>query len=160
RRAERAASAEAALRLAQTRLRQHEEAAQQAQETAVLRSERERTVVAETERLLTLTDAELIAEVTALFLRRGQQPEIPAPEADYDLLLPATDGTGPEIARCVPVGRSARAADVQALEAWRETARASHAYLIAVGGFTSGAIRLAQSLPLTLVEAHLLAHWK
>ena len=160
RQTERAAKAETAKRLAETRARQHQATAQMTQEAALQRAGQERLVLAETERLLGLTDAELWTEVFELFLRRSQRPEVPAPEADCDLLLMSQNGKSREVSRCVPVGRQAGAMDMQALEAWRQDAEATHAYLFAPTGFTPGAIRLSQSLPITLVEAHLLAHWK
>jgi len=160
RRAERATQAEAALHGEEARARRHQETAEQAREAAMRRAERDRAVATETERLLALADAELWGAVADLFARQGRQPIHPEPEADCDLLLTAPEGGAQEVARCVPVGRRAGSADVQALEAWRQQAEAERAYLIAMGGFTPGAVRLSQSLPITLVEAHLLAHWR
>ena len=158
RRVERAAAAEAILRNAETRSLHRQANARQVHETATMIAQRERAVTAETARILSLSDSELIAEVADIFVHRGLQVDCQAAGAECDLLLTTSEGSHHDVARCVP-GR-ATSSDVQALELWREQAVAEHAYLIATSGFTPGAVRLSQDLQLTLVEAHLLAHWK
>ena len=117
-------------------------------------------MLAEVARLKSLSDAQLAAEVAALFAGRGERPEAADPETVGDLLLKAADGTLDAVARCVPTARTAARMDVQAVEAWRQAAGARHGFLIALTGFSPSAARSVRDLPITLVDAHLLAHWK
>jgi len=160
RQTERAARAGAAKRQAAARAAQRHAERLRAQEEAAQRAKREQALATEAQRLRSLSAAQLRTEVAAAFTRRGFRPESPGPDAACDLLLTPADGDGIEIARCVPAGQTAGVADVKALEAWRQEAGARHAYLIALSGFSPAAVRQARGLPLTLVEAHLLAHWQ
>lgn len=123
------------------------------------KASREAALEAETSRLSALTAAALPPEVARIFARRGFRVMETDTEAPFDLLL--TDPREARaVARCVPPERTAGPTDIRALEAWRRQAEAAHAYLISLSGFTLEAIAASQSLPITLVEAHLLAHWQ
>jgi hypothetical protein len=158
RKAERAARLAAEAQQAATRAaqQQNERAANRA--AALRRAAQEAAIQAEITRLHTLTDAQLVAEVAALFAQRGLQPQ-PEPDTECDLRLRTPEGQR-DVARCVPAGRIARSVDVRALETWRQAVGAQHAYLIALAGFAPAAVDLVRSLPITLIEAHLLAHWQ
>jgi hypothetical protein len=160
RQAERASRAEAAKRQAEARAAQRNTERLREQEEAARRAKQEQALAAEAQRLRSLSAAQLLAEVSAAFSRRGFRPESPGPDAACDLRLRPMDGGGIEVARCVPAGQSAGVADVKALESWRQEIGARHAYLIALSGFSPAAVRQVRGLPLTLVEAHLLAHWQ
>ncbi len=159
RQAQRTAHANATARLAEKRAAQHHAEQRAAHAEATRRAERESEIAAEVARLHALTDAQLAAEVAALLTRRGLRPQPQLAEAECDLTLLTPEGRL-EVARCVPVGRVAGKVDVQALEAWRQAAGADHAYLIALAGFAPTAVERVRDLPITLVEAHLLAHWQ
>ena len=160
RQTQRATRARAAARQAEERAArrqaEHLEAVLQAEQRAA----RERRLETEVAHLQSLTEAQLAAEVESIFARRGFRAESMEREAAGDFTLTAKRDGGRQVARCVPTGRVAGLVDVQALEAWRQAANAEHAYLIALAGFSPAAVRSARGLPLTLVEAHLLAHWQ
>ncbi|HZO92072.1 MAG TPA: restriction endonuclease [Chthonomonadaceae bacterium] len=160
RQARRAAKAAAVARLAEARAQQQSAAQQQARQEAARRAAWETAIEAEVARLQTLSDDELAAEVEALFARRGLRPVRADTEAPGDWQLVAETGETVAVARCVPVRRVAGAVDVRELEAWRQAAGAQCAYLIALAGFTPAAVERVRDLPMKLVEAHLLAHWR
>ncbi len=156
--AEQEARARAAERLEQARLTQKQAAAQTAREQAAQRTDLHRRIEAEAVRLAALTDPELYAEISAIFVRRGGL--LQAVNADYpgDFTLQTAEETA--LVRCLPAGRKGTGTDVEALEAWREQARIPRAYLLATAGFLPSAVTRLANLPLTLIEPHLLAHWK
>jgi len=157
RQAEQETRAHAAERLEQARRAQKQASAQLLQEETDLRTERARRVEREALRIAALSDVELHQEINRVLTRRGSQPEPADSEYPGDFLLQSRAGF--EVLRCVPVGKKAGATDVEALEAWRVLAGAKRAYLVATAGFLPSAIECLARLPLTLVEAHLLAHW-
>ncbi len=108
------------------------------------------------ERWSGLNGAALKTEIERLFIRRGFTVER-ADDSLADLLLVEPSGRH-AVARCLD--HRAQAGDVQAIDVWRRDAERSHALLIAIDGFSPQAVRLARSLPITLVEAHLLATWE
>lgn len=148
----------AAERLEQARRAQKQAAAQAVQDDADRRSDRARRVEQEALRMAALSDTELYRETVALLTRRGYRPEPADVEYPGDFLLRSDAGL--ELLRCVPTGKKAGGADVEALEAWRVQAGANRAYLVATAGFLPSAIARLADLPLTLVEPHLLAHWQ
>ncbi|HZT41725.1 MAG TPA: restriction endonuclease [Chthonomonadaceae bacterium] len=160
RQAQRAARAREAERRARERAERQQRERLQARQEAQGRAAQERRILADVARLRSLSDAQLAAEVAALFAGRGQLPAAADSETVSDLLLRTPDGTLEAVARCVPTGRTAGRVDVQALEAWRQAAGAHQGYLIALTGFSPSAVRSVRNLPITLVDAHLLAHWK
>lgn len=157
---QKAAQAHAAARAAEVAAVERQARQQAIQEAQAHRAEQDRLIYLEADRLRRLDDAALRTEVRALFTAAGFQTASPSAEADCDLLLHSTASQREAVARCVPVGHKAGVADVQALEDWRQEIGAEHAYLLSLAGFSPPAVRLAQHLPLTLVEAHLLAQWK
>lgn len=150
--------ARSAERLDQARSAQKQAAAQSAREVNALRVERERRVEAEAFRLYGLTDNELHTELVSLFAL--QDCSLRAADSEYpgDFLLESSAGNG--IVRCLPAFRKGSGADVEALEAWREHSDVPRAFLVAASGFLPSAVASLASLPITLVEPHLLAHWK
>ena len=127
-------------------------------------------------RWLTLDADALPAALETLFARRGLSlvleraslhlPQVSAAESERfkvegarDLLLTAASGAR-SVARCLLPNHLAQAVEVQELDLWRREVGAERSYLIALGGFSPAAVRLARSLPVTLVEAHLLAAWE
>ncbi|HLV79981.1 MAG TPA: restriction endonuclease [Chthonomonadaceae bacterium] len=160
RQAQRAARAREAERRAQERSARQEAERLRARQEAEARAAQERHLLAEVARLKNLNDAQLAAEVATLFAGRGLVVEAADTETAGDMLLRAPDGTLAAVARCLPAGRAAGRVDVQALEAWRQAAEARQGYLIAPAGFSPSAVRAVRDLPLTLVDTHLLAHWK
>jgi len=157
RQAEQETRAHAAERLEQARRAQKQASAQLLQEQTDVRTERARRVEREALRIATLSDAELHQEIDRLLTQRGSHPEPADSEYPGDFLLLSEAGF--EVLRCIPVGKKAGATDVEALEDWRLQAGAKRAYLVATAGFLPSAIERLARLPLTLVEAHLLAHW-
>lgn len=139
--------------------RRHAEQAEQRERERRSRLQVERQTH-EAARLAALSDDRLVEEVAALFVMRGAAPATPGKDAQCDLLLPYPDRGSTDVARCVPQGRVAGAIDVRSLEQWRQAVGAPHAYLIALAGFSPAAVRAASGLPITLVEAYLLAHWR
>lgn len=160
RQAQRAARTREAERRMQERAERQQRERLRSRQQAEERAAQEQRILAEVARLKSLSDAQLAAEVAALFAGRGELPEAADSETVGDLLLKKADGTLDAVARCVPTGRMAARVDVQALETWRQAAGARHGYLIALTGFSSSAVRGVRDLPLTLVDTHLLAHWK
>jgi hypothetical protein len=160
RQAQRAARMREAERRAQERAARQQMERRQARQEAEERAAQERRILADVAHLNSLSDSQLAAEVAALFAGRGQSPQTADPETAGDLLLKMPDGTLDAVARCVPAGHVASRVDVQALEAWRQAAGATRGYLIALTGFSPSAVRSVRDLPITLVDAHLLAHWK
>jgi hypothetical protein len=121
------------------------------------RARRQELREAAAERWLVMPADRLPTEVETLFVQRGFTPLRADGDSLCDLLLEEPTGRQ-TLARCLD--HSAGTTDVQALDAWRRNAERSHAYLIALAGFSPQAVRLARSLPITLVEAHLLAAWQ
>jgi hypothetical protein len=121
---------------------------------------REEVIAREAMRLLALNESALQQAAVDAFKERGFEVVRVADEADCDLLLHAPDGILRGVARRMPRPHRGEAADIQALESWRVEVASPAAYLIGLAGFTHGAVRLASSLPITLVEAHLLAQWR
>jgi hypothetical protein len=158
--AQKEARATAEQRLSEARSAQKQAAILSTREEATRHARREREIGQEVARLQALSDAALVAEVGALLTERGLRPERPEREAVYDLLLTAPAEGVLEVARCVPQRQKAGAVDVEALETWRSAVGARHAYLVSLAGFSPAAVRLVRHLPMTLVEAHLLAHWR
>jgi hypothetical protein len=157
---QKAARASATARAAEALAAERQGRLQAAQEALEHRLEQERLATAEAARLRRLDDASLQTEVASVFALCGLMPEHPPSEAECDLLLSSNAEGSRHLARCVPVQRQASAVDVRELETWRQETGSRHAYLISLAGFSPAAVRLAQNLPLTLVEAHLLAQWK
>ncbi|MCW3095975.1 MAG: hypothetical protein JWL77_1593 [Chthonomonadaceae bacterium] len=158
RQAEQETRAYAAERLEQARRAQKQVAAQALQEEMDRRNERTRRGEGEALRIAALSDAELHREVAGLLTQRGYRAEPADSEYPGDFLLHSEAGF--EVLRCVPAGKKAGGVDVEALEAWRTQAGAERAYLVATAGFLPSAIERLAQLPLTLVEPHLLAHWR
>jgi hypothetical protein len=132
---------------------------QQSKAQQALRTNREQAVTRESERLLALPDEARLPAVSEAFRKRGLLPQTISDEAQCDLLLTSDSGEVRAIARLVPRERMAEPADVRALEEWRKGQGAETAYLISFAGFSPSALREAKRVPVTLVEAHLLAHW-
>lgn len=158
-----AARAERARRVVDTARTRGEMAAAR-QQSAMRRSEahRERlrrgdATAVEARRLASLTDAALHQALAQALQARGMSAE---PQQDYpgDLLVAAADGAR-IVVRCLPARRRAARADVDALDAWRRTAKASEGYLVSVAGFTEQAVRAVPKLPLQLIDGHVLASW-
>jgi flagellar biosynthesis GTPase FlhF len=147
--------AQAAQVAAQRSQQEQRVAAQQRQEQG--RAARQLRMEAAAERWLAMSPDRLPEAIERLFAQRGFNTERLPGDALCDLLLEEPDGRQ-TLARCL--GRGGTAADVQDLDAWRRLAERSHAYLIALDGFTPQAVRLIRNLPITLVEAHLLATWE
>jgi hypothetical protein len=158
RQAEQETRAHAAERLEQARRTQKQAAAQALQAEMDRRNERARRVEGEALRIAALSDAELHREVSGLLTQRGYRVEPADSEYPGDFLLHSEAGF--EVLRCVPAGKNAGGVDVEALEAWRAQAGAERAYLVSTAGFLPSAIERLATLPLTLVEPHLLAHWR
>ena len=137
----------------------HEETVELRRREDLRRAERQERMERAAARWQALDGDALCAEIEALFVRRDLVPVRVAPEAPCDLLLAAT-AEERAVARCMPAQQMAHSADVQALDAWRREVGAPQSYLIALAGFSPAAVRLARSLPVTLVEAHLLATWE
>lgn len=146
-------------RLAAARAAQKQAEQQRQQEEMARRAARGEAIEADVRQLLRLTDSQLTRHVSFLFARRGYSPRPLTEEADFDILLMSPDGVLAAVARCVPQGHTAGAADVEALEAWRRETGATQAYLIALAGFSLEAVAASQRRPITLVEGFLLAHW-
>ncbi len=150
--------AHAASRLEQARRTQKQAAAQTIEDHTALHNAREDRLQSATLRFAALSDAELWQEIAAVLTQRGYHTEPADSEYPGDFLLRSEAGF--EVLRCVPAGKKAGGADVEAVEAWRVQAEAERAYLVATAGFLPSAIERLQGLPLTLVEPHLLAHWQ
>lgn len=159
RRAQRQAQALNEARQEERRAAQRRVEQERAAQESVRRAAQDDEIEAETTRLLALTDAQLLSEAYSLFALQGLTPQPAAADAECDLRL-ITSASRLEAARCVPVARQATGVDVDAVESWRQEIGAQRAYLIALHGFTPEALRRAKNVPITLVEAHLLAHWK
>lgn len=157
-RTERAARAEAAALQEQQRREQRYSEHLRSQEVMERQRTGEAAAQAEVTRLRARDDTALPDEVAAVFARRGFQAQAGDGDAACDLRLTAPDGAA-EVVRCIPKSQSGSRTDVLALEAWRKTSGARYAYLVALAGFAPDALRAAAGLPVTLVEAHLLAHW-
>ncbi len=164
-RTRRDATTRARLRQAERRAAERETEWQRQARQREQQAARETHLQNEARRLGSLAGADLIAEASAIFARRGFRvrpavsPEAEAQIVQSDLWLTAPNGET-DLARCAPGDRPATQTDVRDLEAFRRAANARHAYLVALAGFTPEAIQQAQESPLTLVEAHLLAHWQ
>jgi hypothetical protein len=124
------------------------------------RRDREAAIVQEAMRLPTLNETNLQQAAIDAFKERGFEVVRVPNETDCDLLLRGRDGILCAVARRMPPSHRGEAADIQALETWRKEAGSTAAYLIGLAGFTPGAVRLASRLPITLVDAHLLAQWR
>jgi hypothetical protein len=120
---------------------------------------REAAILAEADRLLALDRDALRKAAAAAFHSRGFLVSIPEHEAGCDLLLQAASGGAIGVARIVPPGRRAELADVRALDAWRRDEASELGFLLALAGFSTASVTVASALPLTLVDAHLLAQW-
>jgi len=138
------------------RTQRHQALAAQ-QEQARMRAARHERMEAAAARWLALHRDEIPAEIETLFSRRGFASHRVGGESLLDLLLEEPSGRQ-TVARCL--AHCATVSDVQALDAWRRDAERSHAYLIALAGFSPQAVRFARNLPITLVESHLLATWE
>jgi hypothetical protein len=128
-------------------------------------------IVEEASRLQTLPDTRFQAELPSLFALRGLrlQSDAPSPETYaasdlpaklWDMRLLRLADKSVEVARSLPQGHTAAVADVEALEQWRQSEGASHAYLVSRSGFSAQAVRLAARFPVTLVEPQQLAQWQ
>ena len=124
------------------------------------RRARDETIAQEAMRLLTLNESGLMDAAVEAFEDRGFAVTRGTDEAECDLLLRGAEGDVRVVARRAPRSRRAEVIDVQALEAWRAETGATTACLISMAGFSPAAVRLAAMLPITLVEAHLLAQWR
>lgn len=160
RRTQRAAKAQAAKRQAEARSHQQQAQRLRAAQEAARRSRQEQEIAAEVARLRALPDAGLVEELAATFAQRGLRAQPSDPEAPFDLCLRDATGALVAVARCVPSERVAGVVDVRAVEAWRQDAGAQLAYLVARAGFAPAAVALVRDMPITLVEAYLLAHWR
>jgi hypothetical protein len=160
RQARRRADSEARAKSAAARAARKLEECRHADAEATRRRERESAIRREAARLLRLDDARLMEEVGSILRDRGLEPRAAAPDAECDSLLYAAGGRLAGLVRCVPRGRLARASDVAALERWRADTGVDTAYLVALTGFSAGAVNAVRDLPITLVEAQLLANWR
>lgn len=152
-----------------------------------LRSTRFQVIATEATRLQALPDINFLTEIPTIFAAHGLRPESDLPfskfsdhsqvsdndqasgqhsakssawdEESWDMRFTRLADASSIIARCIPQGHTAAVADVEALEQWRRSCEASHAYLIGRAGFSAAAIRLAQHFPMTLIEPQLLAQW-
>jgi hypothetical protein len=107
--------------------------------------------------------SELATSAASTLAFRGWQVSIPDMEAPFDMQLERTqsDQNLRYVARCVPPECIADLPDLNALDDWREHESAEHGYLISTQGFSERLVteyRL-RPVPITLVEAHILALW-
>lgn len=142
------------------------------------RAKRFQMVLTEAARLQALSDPSFLTEIPSIFAvhglqlqsglsgannghisKKGDTHKNDADEQSWDMRFMRLADEAFEIARCIPQGHTAAVADVEALEQWRCSCEASHAYLIGRNGFSAAAIRLAQHFPLTLIEPQILAQW-
>jgi len=123
------------------------------------RSMREQELSGAARRWHALDAGAFAAELESVFSRRGLMPMRGDTGDLRDVILTTAAGAR-SVARHMPPGLQARARDVQELDDIRRRVGAETAYLVALAGFTSAAVRLSRTLPLTLVEAHLLAAWQ
>jgi hypothetical protein len=112
----------------------------------------------EADRLRSLSENDLRQEVADLFDACGIEVLRRIPDSG-DFELRAADG-GTDLARCVPIHRKAAQIDLTALEEWRASTGARHAYLISLSGFAAQAVVKSAGLPITLVEAYQMAQWR
>ena len=117
-------------------------------------------MAAEAYRLIKLSDSARRGAIIEIFTQCGLQLAKPISGADGYALFHSGEAEGPCAAGFVPAGRKASAVDVREIEAWRVVKSAHRALLISTDGFSPAAVRLAQHLPLTLVDPYLLAQWK
>jgi hypothetical protein len=128
------------------------------QQERALRSDAERRIGREAQRLQGASEEELLASVEQALAGRGLSPVATPDSEPCERLFAAPDGARC-LVRCVGDGRKARALDVRAAEDWRRRCGAAHAYLVATGGFRPDAVRAASDIAVTLVDPYLLAHW-
>ena len=135
------------------------------------RQARFEAVSREAARLQSLPDAPFLQALPFLFAIRGLRLQTDALSSSEAEPRNAEGFTGDmrflkiadetlAVARVLPQGHTAVVADIEALEQWRQTSGAQHAYLIGRSGFSTPALRLAPRFPLTLVEPQLLAQWQ
>ena len=124
------------------------------------RRRREEAIASDTARLLAMDEAGLLRAAVEAFEARGFVVASAAGDAECDILLKDPEGGLAAVARQAPCSRKAEALDIQALEEWRRQEGAATAYFIGVAGFAPSVIRLASTLPVMLVEPHLLAQWR
>jgi hypothetical protein len=118
------------------------------------RADRQVRSAAEIARLKSLDEKALLSELMDWMRSKGfEQSETGEPDA---IVFESRNNARRAVLKVVS-GRSAHGADVRAVEALRRDTGSAEAYLVSLPGFATNAVRAAQGLPVTLVEAHLLA---
>ena len=121
---------------------------------------REEAIARDAMRLLTMSEIALLEAASEAFETRGFFVGRDVDDSRRDMLLRGDKGDVRIVARLAPLGKKVEVADVEGLDEWRGEVGAAAGILIGIAGFTPDAVRKAGSLPVTLVEAHLLAQWR
>ncbi len=114
----------------------------------------------EVNRILSLHDETLIAEVVSIFELKGFMPVSDALETSVSFILRSKNSHETYALKCLPRSKKAQDADIESLNETRLRHRSSEAYLISLAGFSTNSVRRSTELSITLVEANLLANWK
>ena len=123
---------------------------------AMLRKDRSLYLDGVVDRLLLMPGNLLQTEIRDMFEARGLAMRS---AGSPDFLLYSRDNVVEAVARIVADGALAVASDVDQLEMLRFERSAQRAYLLAMSGFSEEVVRRCLGRQITLVEAHLLAHW-